>query len=279
MAYRCGSGATEWGIDRHRLVHRQQSELVIGGMVLLLATCGWMVGGEEGARWAVRGGTGSPDDWRAVISPDAMYRQFGARLIQRHEWPALFDMLGDISRRARLPRIPDIYHLPDAGMNAYALGCPEASAITLTEGLLRGMTRGEIAGILAHEVGHIRNNDGWALNLAAALHRATALTALMGLAGTPCGTTATVLSSAPMIGQMLHMTLSRIREFDADAVALHLVDDPRALVEALHKLEHHHGGSRSWRPERHDDGDLLRFLRSHPETWERVGTLIRLAAH
>src|SRR5262245_65871566 len=66
-------------------------------------------------------------------------------------------------------------------MNAYAVGGPDRSAITVTEGLLRGMTGSEIAGILAHEVAHICNNDGWAMRWAAALHRVIALTSLSGL--------------------------------------------------------------------------------------------------
>jgi heat shock protein HtpX len=156
------------------------------------------------------------------------------------------------------------------------LGGPEHSAITVTEGLLRGMTMGEIAGILAHEVAHIRNNDGWAMALAAALHRATSLTALLGQAQRHDRPLATLVSSAPMIGQLLHMALSRLREYDADAVALELVDDPHAFLAALHKLEYHHNGIRPWTPASASN-DMLRFLRSHPETWERVGTLLSLA--
>jgi heat shock protein HtpX len=79
--------------------------------------------------------------------------------------------------------LPDLYYLaaPES-MNAYALGGPDGAAIVLTEGLLRGMTPGEVAGILAHEVAHISNNDAWAMNWAAALHRAIEWTSLTGLA-------------------------------------------------------------------------------------------------
>ncbi len=246
--------------------------MVINGMLLLVALCGWVVGGEEGAHWAVSGGTGTTP---ASISPETMLRQYGAHRLTPQMWPALFDQLQGMSRRAGLPRPPELYYLPDPhSMNAYALGGPEHSAVTLTEGLLRGMTLGEIVGILAHEVAHISNNDGWAMALAAGLYRTTALTALMGAGQRRDGPLALLLSSAPMVGQMLHMALSRIREFDADAVALDLVDDPHAFLTALHKLEHHHNGDRRRQPAPPSD-DMLRFLRSHPETWERVGTLLR----
>ncbi len=89
-----------------------------------------------------------------------MQQRFGARLLRPEEYPALRHVLETICRRAQLPRLPDIYILPHGAMNAYALGGPDGSAITLTDGLLRGMTLPEVAGILAHEVAHIRNDDG-----------------------------------------------------------------------------------------------------------------------
>ena len=112
-----------------------------------------------------------------------MFRWFGARLLLPAELPELFNTLIDVCNRARLSRLPDIYCLPGTGdMNAYALGGPEGAAIILTEGLIRRMTRDEVASILAHEVAHIRNNDAWTMSWAAALHRSIEWTSLTGLA-------------------------------------------------------------------------------------------------
>jgi heat shock protein HtpX len=267
----------------HRTLNHRNSGWAIGGMVLLLAVCGWVVGGEEGARWAVAGGTPRPDG--AAITPEFMQRWFGARLMRPAEMPVLFDLLHDLCRRARLHRAPDLYYLPAPhSMNAYALGGPDGSAITLTDGLLRGMTPGEIAGILAHEIAHIRNNDAWALAWAAALQRAIALTSLIGRASLQAQPGASVLarplaallSGAPAIGQILGLALSRIRELDADALALELIDDSWPLIAALDKLERHHTGARVT-PLAAGDDDPGWFLRSHPATAERVGTLLRLA--
>jgi heat shock protein HtpX len=165
-------------------------------------------------------------------------------------------------------------------MNAYAVGSSERSAIILTEGLLRGMTVGEITGILAHEVAHIRNDDAFAMTWAAAMCRAVALTSLAGSQGhrhAGRSPLAALLSGAPAVAQLLWLGLSRIRELDADAVAVELVDDPRALVAALGKLERYHTGAD---PDftRSPSEDLGRFLRSHPATSERVGILLKLAA-
>jgi len=266
--------ATSWVLPPHRraqrAVNRADSSLVMNGMLLLLALCGWIIGGEAGVRWAVSGETLPPPPPPA-ITPEAMRRQFGARLLRRAEMPALFEILAVLSRRAGLPRMPELYCLPEAGMNAYALGSPDHSAITLTEGLLRGMTLNEVAGILAHEVAHIRNDDGAVMTLAAALHCATALVA--GFGPQPAGgPLAALLRSAPAIGRLLHLALSRIREFDADIAALELTGDAYGLMAALDKMESHHNGSHQRRAPL-PSLDMVRFLRSHPETWERLRTL------
>lgn len=264
----------------HTLNHRR-SECVIAGMILLLAVCGWIVDGDDGAHRAVKNGTPLPDD--LAVPPDVILRQLGARLLRPAEMPALFDMLRDICRRAGLLRLPDLYYLPVAGaMNAYALGGPRRSAITLTDGLLRGMTPDEIAGILAHEIAHICNGDACAMTWASTLQRAIALTALTSLAalqrcdGVTAAPLAALLSSASAIGQLLYLALSRIRELDADTTALEFIDDPQALVSALHKLERHHNAAHNMAALWSNDGPL-ELLRSHPATWRRVGNLRRLA--
>jgi heat shock protein HtpX len=268
----------------HRASNQRNSGQVIAGMVLLLALCGWINGGEDGARRAVAEGTPAPDE--AALSPEAMQRRFGARLLQPREMPALFDMLTGICRRAHLTRLPNLYYVADSdSMNAYALGGPDGSAITVTEGLLRGMTSGEIAAILAHEVAHIRNNDGWAMSWAAALQRAVALTSVAGLTTLQRQPNGAVMSARPLalllsvasaIAQLLCLALSRVRELDADALALELIDDPQALVAALHKLERHHTARHVAAMAARDD-TVIRFLRSHPATCERVGILLKLA--
>src|SRR6201997_146715 len=122
----------------HQTANHQSSALAILAMMLLLAVCGWIVGGTEGMQRALMGTAPRPDS--TVISPASMYRWFGARLLSLAEAPELFAILAKVCSRAVLARLPDLYCLPAPGdMNAYALGGPEHSAIVLTEGLLRGM--------------------------------------------------------------------------------------------------------------------------------------------
>jgi heat shock protein HtpX len=274
-------------LRRRRLAHQtanhQSSALAIVAMMTLLAVCGWIVGGPEGVQRALQGTAPCPNG--TVISRESMHRWFGARLLSHAEVPELFAILTNVCSRAGLARVPDLYCLPAPGdMNAYALGGPERSAIVLTEGLLRGMTREEIAGILAHEVAHIRNNDAWTMSWTTALRRAIDWTSLAGLAllrtrhhhGSLGRPLATLLSAAPALGQLLGLALSRVRELDADATALELTGDSRALIAALDKLERHHTGSAPM-PVSAFGHDPMRLLRSHPATSERVGTLLNLA--
>ena len=128
----------------HRELNGRRSGFAIAGMLLLLAVCGWIVDGEDGARSAVAFGGLKPDD--LVISPDIMARRFGVKLRNPAETPALYARLHDICHRARLVRPPDLYYLPAPNsMNAYALGGPRRSAIVLTDGLLHRMTEDEVA--------------------------------------------------------------------------------------------------------------------------------------
>jgi heat shock protein HtpX len=266
----------------HQAANHRSSALAIAAMTLLLAVCGWIVGGTDGVHRALAGSAPCPSS--PAISREAMFRWFGARLLRPAELPELFNILIDVCSRARLSRLPDIYCLPAPGdMNAYAMGGPGGAAIVLTEGLLRRMTRDEIAGILAHEVAHIRNNDAWTMGWAAALHRSIEWTSLAGLALSRAQhggmalsrPLAELLRAAPSIARLLRLALSRTRELDADATALELTGDSQALIAALDKLERHHTGpvlSATACAE-----DPMRLLRSHPATAERVGALLSLS--
>jgi heat shock protein HtpX len=254
---------------------------MMAGMVLLLALCGWIVGGDEAARWIVE--EASRPDGASVVSPELIAQRFGARQMHGSEWPALFTSLRNLCRRAGLLKVPELYCLAAPSMNAYALGGPEKSAIIVTEGLLRGMSIDEIASILAHEIAHIRSNDGRATALTAALRRAIGLASHLGLMGLYRRnrhlnqSLIALLSTASTIAQLLYLALSRIQEIDADGLAAELIGDPKILATALYKLECHYGGF-ALPPASPPEPGVGRYLRSHPATHERVGMLLGLAA-
>jgi heat shock protein HtpX len=146
--------------------------------------------------------------------------------------------------------------------------------------LLNGLSRAEVAGILAHEVAHVVNRDAGAMNWAAAIQNKIASLALNGAAEMaarrpdPADVSqgSIVLASTPAIARLLFLAPSRVRELDAGALALDLTDDPGALAAALCKLEHFHTGLSPLGA--HLRGNALsRSLDSHPDTWERIARL------
>src|SRR5258708_18280707 len=114
-----------------KAANHQSSALVIAGMTLLLAVCGWIVGGTEGVHRALTGG--APRANGPAFSRETMYWWFGARLLRPAELPELFNILAEVCGRAGLSRLPDLYCLAaPRAMNAYPLVGPEVPPTLLT---------------------------------------------------------------------------------------------------------------------------------------------------
>ncbi|MDX1711726.1 MAG: zinc metalloprotease HtpX, partial [Rhodovibrionaceae bacterium] len=171
-------------------------------------------------------------------------------------------------------------------LNAFSLGSPKDSAIAVTDGMLRNLNLREFAGVMAHEVSHIRHNDLWVMGLADTITRLTRIMSLMGIVlffiNVPLLLVGQavipwlgvlVLIFAPTLGSLLQLALSRAREYDADMDAAGLTGDPEGLASALEKLERHQG--RFWEeifaPGRRIPDPSL--LRTHPATEDRVTRL------
>jgi heat shock protein HtpX len=273
-------------LNPHKIFHVSQSALLVGGMVALLGMYGLSLGQAAGLSRLLQRRPGAPSE-RA--SPALLLRQLGARRLAPGELPLLMPILESISRRAGLPRVPELYWIPGATMNAFALGEPDHPTIAVTEGLLRHLTLDELAGILAHEVAHLRNSDTATLALAHGLTTAIELMSLIGLIllrlearhgarnAPGAAHTPLLLSLAPAISRLLQLALSRIRELDADLDAIELSGSAHGLMRALQKLEHHHGDETATG----QHGALGMLLRSHPETALRLRRLFEngLAAH
>jgi heat shock protein HtpX len=207
---------------------------------------------------------------------------FGARPLSFGEAPVLYGVLTRICVRAGLPSVPQLFLLPMSGMNAYALGSPEDACISVTEGLLRGLSADEVAGIFAHEVAHIRERDSGAMNWARTLIDDVTNAALNGLAAASnrgragCAAAsrdALLMASVPAVARLLYSALSRVRELAADSMAIDMIDDPNALASALCKLEFYHSGMTPLDAHllaRLHQSSLTSSMNSHPGTWERL---------
>jgi heat shock protein HtpX len=272
----------------HKLRNVFQTALLLGGMVLLLAVCAWSVAGADGVLWAVIGGSLalmlSPR-----ISPRLVLAMYGAREVPRHHLPDAYAVLDAIVERARLPAMPRLFYVPSAMLNAFAVGRRDDAAIALTDGILRTLNMRELAGVLAHEVSHVRNNDLWVMNLADVMSRITRMMAFAGLMlllvtlpiwltqyGTVPWLLVLTLALAPTFVSLLQLALSRAREFDADIDAAGLTGDPVGLASALDKLQRRQGSL--WETILMPGGRIPdpSLLRTHPKTEERIERLMSL---
>ncbi len=275
-------------LRRHRLGNLLQSLVLIAGMALLLAACGWIVAGWHGV--AVAAGLGALSlAISGRLSSGLMLRMFRARPLARRDLPEVFDAVAILAQRAGLEPPPRLYYVASPTLNAFSVGQGAQAAVAVTSGLLQAMTLRELIAILAHEISHIRHNDIWVMGLADVITRMTRSMSFLGLffliVNLPFALAGVaqvpwllviLLLFAPTLGSLLQLALSRTREFEADLGAARLTGDPIGLARALERLERRQG--RFWEDiflgsRRIPDPSLLR---SHPRTEERIRRLLDL---
>jgi heat shock protein HtpX len=274
--------------QRHKLRNLVQSVILLGGMVGLLALCGWVLFGPDGVLGMALGGALALA-FSPKISPALVLRLYRARELVPPELPDVFAVLDRLARRAGLADRPKLYYIPSRMLNAFAVGQRDDAVIALTDGMLRSLTLRELAGVLAHEISHIRNNDLWLMGLADLVGRLTRLMTLLGLlllvlaipvwlsgAATLPWLVIPLLVFAPQLTTLLQLALSRAREYEADFDAAGLTGDPAGLASALAKLERFQRGI--WEQILMPGYRLPEpsLLRSHPPTAQRIARLREL---
>jgi heat shock protein HtpX len=215
----------------------------------LLVSLGNWVGGAQGALlfFVIALGVNFFGYW---FSDRLAIQMTGARPLPREEAPELHAMVRDLSARAGLP-VPAVYLTPSHQPNAFATGrSPHHSAIAVTTGLLSLLDREELAGVLSHELAHIKNRDILIGTIAVALAGAVSMIANLAQWGLFYGASrddehrggsllggllAAIL--APIAALLIQMAVSRSREFQADATGVRITGRPSALASALVKLE------------------------------------------
>lgn len=273
---------------RHRLLNLLHSALLLAGMGLIAWVCIDAFLGATASLWILGGLLVG-----LLIAPSVpkgfLLSAYGARRLTAREFPHGTELLRRLAREAGLTRAPELYYLPSAVPNAFALGGPGDSVIAVSDGLLRILDRREFAGVIAHELSHIAHRDLWIMGLADVMSRATALLSYAGqfvlLLNLPLLLIGAVsvpwivplaLIFAPTLMSLLQLALSRTREFDADLGAATLTGDPMGLASALRKLERRAG--RFWEeillPGRRMPEPSL--LRTHPPTEQRIARLRQL---
>jgi heat shock protein HtpX len=176
----------------------------------------------------------------------AMYR---AQPVTREQLPRAYEVVERMTGRLGLP-MPKIYVIPTDAPNAFATGRnPQHASVAVTHGILQLLSDEELEGVLAHELGHVKNRDILTSSIAATLAGAITLLARMGFWAEMFGggggrdrrgggiSTIFMLILAPIAAMLIQLAVSRSREYEADATGAHITGNPYALASALEKLE------------------------------------------
>jgi heat shock protein HtpX len=211
-------------------------------LTALFAGVGYLLGGASGAMIAFVIAVAM--NFFAYWNSDQMaLRAHRAEPVPRQSAPELHAMLEELSRNAGIP-VPKLYVMQSDQPNAFATGRnPENAAVAVTTGLLRTLDRREIAGVIAHELAHIRNRDTLIMTIAATVGGAISMLAQFGLmlgsgsrersgAAGAIGALAAVIL-APIAATIIQMMVSRTREYAADKAGAEFTGDPLGLAEAL----------------------------------------------
>ncbi len=227
---------------------------LVAGLVGLAAAAGALLAGRWGALIAVAFAAVSGYAG-ARAAAGYVLRAAGARPLHPREAPVLFGILRSLSARAGIP-VPRLWLVPAVQPNAFTVGRDPGSAhVAVSAGLLRALDRRELAGVLAHEVAHIRRRDilltsfaASVTSLLASARRGIGLLLLLAfpllfVIGPQLLAVWALLALAPVVAVLLQAALSRQREYAADAEAARLTGDPLGLAAALRRLAGH---QRSW---------------------------------
>ncbi|MBX9771781.1 MAG: zinc metalloprotease HtpX [Candidatus Obscuribacterales bacterium] len=220
--------------------------LLMGVLTALIVLVGGYIGGKTGLymafAFAVLTNLGSY--W---FSDTIALKMSGAQSVERSEAPELYEIVEDLAQRAQIP-VPRIYVIPTESPNAFATGRdPYHSAIAVTEGIMRIMNKRELAAVLAHELGHVRNRDVLITTMAAVMASVVTMIAHFGFylggnrddrngSGNPLFSLLLVIL-APIAASLINLAISRSREYQADKTGAEITDDPEALANALAKLD------------------------------------------
>jgi heat shock protein HtpX len=220
-----------------------RTAMLLAGLTALFMGVGFLIGGQAGALLALLVAAGM--NFFAYWNSDRMVLSMhGAQEADERAAPDLFRMVRDLSARAGLP-MPKVYLMDNPQPNAFATGRnPQHAAVAVTTGLLQTLKPDEVAGVIAHELSHIKNHDTLTMTITATIAGAISMIAQFGMffGGNRdnnslglAGTLAMVIL-APIAAMIVQMAISRTREYAADNMGAHISGQPTALASALAKI-------------------------------------------
>ncbi|TAH35099.1 MAG: peptidase M28 [Planctomycetota bacterium] len=245
--------------------NRRRSALVVAAMGVLLVATGAALGGlaaqneagfllgaaVAGVLWLIQWGITASQGDRILL------RVAGAKEVRKADHPQLHNVVEEMSIAASLDQKPRVCLVDDPAPNAFAVGRnPRDAAVAVTTGLLRRLDRDELQGVIAHEIGHIKNRDVALMTTAGIMLGVIVLLSEIGARSLRFGGVRHSRSSrkggggaivlvlvvvliilAPLLAQLIYFALSRRREYLADASAARFTRYPEGLARALEKID------------------------------------------
>ena len=274
--------------------------VLLAGLTGLFLAVGFLIGGQGGLviAFLLALGMNAFAYWN---SDKLVLRMYGARQVSEAEAPALVRLVRQLANQAELP-MPKVFVIESDQPNAFATGRnPENAAVAVTRGLLRRLSPEETAGVLAHELAHVRNRDTLTMTVTATLAGAISMLANFGLffgglggnnRNNPLGIVGVLLIAflGPVAAMLVQLAISRAREYEADRIGAEISGRPLWLATALEKISADAQSIDNHAAERNPATAHLFIVNplhahrvdglfaTHPSTAERVARLRRQAA-
>jgi heat shock protein HtpX len=275
-----------------------RTALLLAGLTALFMGVGFLIGGKGGALVAlvVAAGMNLFTYWNSDRMVLSMY---GAHEVDRNSAPELYDLVAELAGRAGLP-MPRVFLMDDAQPNAFATGRnPDNAAVAVTVGLMQQLSREELAGVIAHELAHVKNHDTLLMTVTATIAGAIGMIAQFGMFfggnrdnnnGPGLIGSIAMMILAPFAAMLVQMAISRTREYAADDLGARICGNPMWLASALGRIERAAHQVPNHEAERNPatahmfiinpltGQGMDNLFATHPSTENRIAALQQLAA-
>src|SRR5437588_11147164 len=272
--------------------------ILLAGLTGLFMGVGYLIGGASGAVIAlvIAAATNLFAYWNSDRMVLSMY---GAHEVDRNSAPDRVHLVAELAGRAGLP-MPRVFVMEEAQPNAFATGRnPENAAVAVTTGLMQQLSREELAGVIAHELAHVKNHDTLLMTITATIAGAISMLAQFGMFfgghrdnnnGPGIIGSIAMMILAPLGAMLVQMAISRAREYAADNFGARIVGQPMWLASALVKIADAAHEIPNMEAERNpatahmfiinplSGHGIDSLFSTHPSTENRVAELQRLAA-
>ena len=273
-----------------------KTTFLLAALTALFMGMGYLLGGQGGMIMALLFAAGM-NIFSWWNSDKMVLRMNGAHPVDEASAPELYALVRELARRAGMP-MPRVYLMDEAQPNAFATGRdPDHAAVAVTAGILQALDREELAGVIAHELAHIKNRDTLIMTITATIAGAISMLANFAMffggrdRNNPLGFIGTLLMMilAPLAAMLVQMAISRTREYAADREGARIAGNPLWLARALEKISAYARRIPNQHAESHPEAAHLfivnpltgqgmdNLFSTHPNTENRIAALVELA--